>query len=335
MQNEDKNQQPERKNSSTREEEPRPQYMRLKVSTKELINELAEADQKTQDDFLESLLTFYQLEKAKELVPGKKDIVTELGKHLGRINSIVVDLFEHNVNMREIIHDEFKEQLKKLENQVELKEAGIEKLRDEKIRLIEEKEGYKESLDKKTLEFYDAKQLNYRNEDLIREYKEKIDAADHTITELKEKQEFLDEQLKELGLDATQLIKEYRENKAYINSLTEENAKLVDSIKEKDSLSADLQLQIKSRDIEIEGLSSRLEFLKNELNNKDKTIEDLRTEHKQELSEIRKEHREELQGLMAGHKEEILEINKKHRLEISRLDDKIKELKTNVRIEDK
>ncbi|NLJ77684.1 MAG: hypothetical protein GX325_10615, partial [Peptococcaceae bacterium] len=108
-----------------------------------------------------------------------------------------------------------------------------------------------------------------------------------------------------------------------------------DFIKKKDSLSTDLQLQVKSKDIEIEGLTGRLEFLKNELNNKDKTIEDLRTEHKQELSEIRKEHRNELQGLMAGHKEEILEINKEHRSEISRLDDKIKELKTNVRIEDK
>ncbi len=156
-----------------------------------------------------------------------------------------------------------------------------------------------------------------------------IEEQKQRIAQLELEVERLNAELEEARKEIARLLELEKELRAEIKSLNEEIArlngiieKLKADIAERDAIIAEQKLQIQSLNSQVDNLNKTIETEREQHRTE---INDLNTQHQNQVAEINREHSAEIDSLNIQHKREVLSINEKHSTEVANINTAHKE----------
>ena len=276
--------------------------LKLDAELKEKLQGIIKDDFESSKDFMEQVVSLYELNKLKQGENVLTAEVEELESLTRRINGIFINA---NAKINSMLQDKDS----RAEQQQELKQKLIERLQTDITKLEQEKEQVSNINDSLTVMNEDYKQqVNQLTkskdtlEQLVTEYKEKNDMLTGTLTEYKaehENNKLLQEQNREL------------ENKLHELNVasTEQAKKIIDSDKK-------LQEQAQKHENELQELKAKHS---EELNTAKARAE---IEANMKLLELQVEHQAKMQALQEKHNAEIEQYQAKYRQLLEQMEQK-------------
>lgn len=302
--------------------------LKLDQDLKEKLQSIIKEDFESSKDFMEQLISLYELNKLKQGSNVLTDEIDQLESLTRRINSIFINANEKIGNM-------LQEKDIKAEQQVELKNKLIERLQCDIAKLEQEKEhisSINDSLVNSNTEYsQEVSQLTKSNrimEDLVSEYKEKNDTLTGLLSEYKADRE----QNKSLQEQLQIMVKELDETRTELELSKQEVVKVKASLQtqlntHKNELQELLtkhsdELVTLKREIELEANMKLLEA-QQELQSKTQLLQEKNnTEIKQYQSQI--------QALQDKHNVEIEQYQTKYKELLERLEHRDPKKKNNI-----
>lgn len=276
--------------------------LKLDAELKEKLQGIIKEDFESSKDFMEQVVSLYELNKLKQGENVLTAEVEELESLTRRINGIFINA---NAKINTMLQDKDS----RAEQQQELKQKLIERLQNDIAKLEQEKESISTINDSLTAMNEDYKQqVNQLTksketlEDLVSEYKEKNDLLTGTLTEYKA---------------------EHENNKL----LQEQNRELKDKLHELNVASTEQAKQIIESDRKLQEQEQKYENELQEL--KAKHGEELDTlkaraeiEANMKLLELQVEHQAKMQALQEKHNVEIEQYQAKYRQLLEQMEQK-------------
>ncbi|MEQ8153815.1 MAG: hypothetical protein ABRQ25_02830 [Clostridiaceae bacterium] len=274
--------------------------MRLSEDTVKGFREIAEKEGITQEQCLSNLIHVFEMQQAKTSLKDRKREIETFEEYISRLQNLYLASLEINITAEERINSELTKKL------------------TEKNDLI----------------------LSLNND--IRELKKKLDNSDEKIKELEEnlkKKDVLIKTSDELNA----------QNKFLLNQIDKENALLygkIDELKELEKINNELKennIKFKQdysalskdsseKDMRIRSLMDQISFAESNLNSLKADLQDVKTDHKEELRELLKQFNHEKELSLNTQKEQLDEYySRKSEMEIQHItlikDTEIKNLK--------
>ena len=267
-----------------------PVTYRLTDDTNSRFKKIAEILDVTQEETLSTLLSVYELDVTKNTMKDRAKEIEEFNNHIKRLFDIYKNSLEINKNCEDTIRVELSKQLEKKDNlitnlqgQISNNKINLESLNTDLLMALKENEAYKE-------EVMNLKSLLKSNEDLMAEYKEKV--------------ETFSSMLNEYGRYRDQ----HNKSESIINSLKEEIQ--------------GLNLKIKESELEKNNLQDKIELINQVSSEYKETIKQLEQKQNTEIRVIKEEHKTEIQILEEKHSTELSNISEqvesKIRVEINK-----------------
>lgn len=275
--------------------------LKLDAELKEKIQEIVKSDFDSSKDFMEQLVSIYELNQLKQGENVLSQEVEELEMLTRRINHIFVNA---NAKINTVLSDKDT----KAEQQVELKQRLIEKLQGDISKLEEDNTRISEindtlvnSNEKYIQEVNQFTKSNLTLEDLVAEYKEKNDTLAGLLAEYK--------QDRELNKELTASNKELENRLSELNIVTKEQAKQI--------LDADQRIRDIERecDIKLQGIinkhSEEIDTVKAKAEiESNKRILELQTEFQAKLQSMQEKFNTEIEQYQAKYKSLLENIEK-------------------------
>lgn len=265
--------------------------LKLDAELKEKLQGIIKDDFESSKDFMEQVVSLYELDKLKEGENVLSAEVDELESLTRRINGIFINA---NAKINTMLQDK---DIKSVEQQ-ELKQKLIERLQNDIAKLEQEKEQVSSINDLLVVANEEYKQKenqltksNQMLEDLVAEYKEKNDLLTGTLTEYKSEHEQnkllqvqireLEEKLHDLNLVCTEQSKQILESDTKLKDQADKQADEMNTTKAKSELEANMKL-----------LEMQAEY--------QSKVQALQEKHNAEIEEYQKKYRELLEKLEQG-----------------------------------
>jgi len=276
-----------------------PFSVRMEQEDKEKLLQMIQDSGRSNKEFMGTLLSAYELNRAKIEIP-------DIAKDIEGLQALTQRINDYYVNIGKRIDDIQKSKDIEFTKEVEVYKSRIETLRKDNDKLSNELTSVQESYNNISSDYEDIKkQLQQIQESLkdksllVEEYKQKND----TMTGLLKKYEKYPEQL-----EATNML---------LATQQADNIQLSSSIKDKD-------FAIENLNNEVATVKQDKENMIQELNNKhseaigsvkeraelqkDKAILELKTQHQHEEQEMQHKHNEEIQEYQSKYKELLQEL---------------------------
>lgn len=277
--------------------------LKLDADLKEKVQEIIKSDFDSSKDFLEQLVSAYELNKLKHGENVLTAEVEELESLTRRINCIFINA---NAKINTMLQDKDT----RAEQQQELKQKLIEQLQEDIAKLKHEKEEISNINDSLVISNQEYSQhINQLTksastlEDLVAEYKEKNDTLTGLLAEYKQDREHnkklqeqnreLQDKLQELNVVATEQAKQIIETDKKLQEQSEKHQN-------------DLQELLKKHSDELDTTKRKTEIDAN------MTILQLQQEHQTKMQILQEKHNAEIEQYQAKYKELLdqLEQNK-------------------------
>lgn len=240
---------------------------------KEKLNELIEQSGLSSKDFLSTMITAYELSKAKESNTLLTQDIDELQRITNRINSIFSNVGDRIQTLLNSKDDEYKKQLEEKQTSIALLvEKNVEL---NKIKVDNEQEilSYKSSIEELNIKLAQEQELKQTSQSLAEEYKQKVNIIETEIQEhraIREENKTLQTKINE---QATQINNTSLENEKLqmkvVNlekEVKEVNQKHADEIK---ALNEKLTLQSNKEKLQLkEDYQNKLQKLQEQYNKK-------------------------------------------------------------------
>lgn len=273
--------------------------LKLDTDLKEKVQEIIKSDFDSSKDFLEQLVSTYELNKLKQGENVLTSEIEELESLTRRINGIFIN---SNAKINSMLQDKDT----KADQQVEKKNQLIDRLQNDIVELEQDKEqisSINDSLVNSNNEYSEqVNQLtksNHTLEELVSEYKEKNDTLTGLLADykedreqnksLQEKLQIQDQELRTCKSEAQKMKEELE--KAY-NNLKEQADKHAESVQELLNKQAD-ELHSIQRKAEIDANMTVLELQKEQ----QEKIQALQEKHNAEIEQYQSKYKELLEKL--------------------------------------
>lgn len=254
-----------------------PVTYRLTDGTNSKFKSLAEGLSKTQEETMNIILSAYELDVTKSNMPDRAKEIDEFNNHVKRLFDIYKNSLEINKNCEETIRIELSKQVEKkektitsLQEQLNKSKINLESLNTDLLMALKENETYKE-------EILNLKNLLKSNEDLMAEYKEKVDTFSSMLNEY------------------IRYKDQHNESEFVINSLKGEIQ--------------DLNLKIRELELDKNNLEDKIKLINQVSNEYKENVKQLENKHSIEIKVIKEEHKTEIQILEEKHSTEISNIS--------------------------
>lgn len=290
--------------------------LKLDAELKEKLQGIIKDDFESSKDFMEQVVSLYELNKLKQGENVLTAEVEELESLTRRINGIFINA---NAKINSMLQDKDN----RAEQQQELKQKLIERLQNDIAKLEQEKEQVSNINDSLTV-------INEEYKQQVKQLTKSKDTLEQLVTEYKEKNDLL-----------TGTLTEYKAEHENNKLLQEQNKELQNKLHELNIASTEQAKQIIETDKKLQEQAQRHE---NDLQNlKAKYGEELNTtkaraeiEANMKLLELKVEHQVKIQALQEKHNAEIEQYQTKYRelleqLEQKKEDSKIEVSKTVIR----
>lgn len=270
-----------------------PFSVRMEQEDKEKLIQLIQDSGKSNKEFMTSLISIYELNKAKIKLP-------DIAKDIEGLEALTKQINDYYVNMGKRIENIQKSRDIEFTKETEIYKSRIESLKADNDKINED---------------YEALQQSYNNS--CDDYKKCKAQLDQLQENLKDKN-LLTEEYKEKNDTLAGLLNEYKQYKID----TEKSKKLLEDLQTKN---VELNNIIKNKDSIIEKLNDEVASVKND---KEKTIQELNNKYSADIEaikeklelekgnallELRTQHQQEQQKLQHTHNEEIQEYQSKYK----------------------
>lgn len=263
--------------------------LKLDAELKEKLQEIIKSDFNSSRDFMENVISLYELNKLKQDENILASEIEELERLSRRINGIFINA---NAKINTMLQDKDS----KAEQQSEKKNQLIERLQDTITNLEKEKENISSIND--TL-------VNSNNEYLqqVNQLTKSNQTLEELVTEYKEKSDTL-----------TDLLAEYKQDREQNKALQEQLKELQDKINELNAVSTEQANRILLADTEKEAHKNEIQQLSAKYN-KDLDLTKLKFELEMntKLLELKEEYQYSIQTLQEKHNTEIEQYQHKYR----------------------
>lgn len=267
--------------------------LKLDSDLKEKVQEIVKNDFDSSKDFLEQLVSAYELNKLKQGENVLTAEVEELESLTRRINGIFINA---NARINTMLQD--KDTI--AEQQQGLKQKLIERLQGDIARLEQEKE-----------------EISIINDSLVnsnQEYTQEVNQLTKSTSTLEQ----LVAEYKEKNDTLTGLLAEYKEDRVQNKSLQEQNRELQDKLHELNVVATEQAKQIIETDKKLQEQSDKhqnelQELLKKHGNELDTTKIKAEIDANMTVLELQKEHQVKSQTLQEKHNAEVEQYQAKYR----------------------
>jgi chromosome segregation ATPase len=263
----------------------------------------------SKDEWMKNLIKEETLESVKEANHEFKQPLTELQVHTSRMYELVVNMVNQSVYLRDHAVKEVSDKLEQKESIIgeyqEKTKTAIEELKQVRESMKELEQG-KEEL---TEQLEGLRSMNANNQDLIQEYKEKIDTLSSLVNQYKgyadeneklkaqfaHEREQLQSQVKEISGQNKDQQDEMKELKQEVQSLKDNHAIELERLNEKKDFEKDKSLLELEREYQQKLLSANEEYtarfkeLYEEMNALRKENEEVRKGYEQKIGQLQQE----------------------------------------------
>jgi len=263
----------------------------------------------SKDEWMKNLIKEATLESVKEANHEFKQPLTELQVHTSRMYELVVNMVNQSVYLRDHAVKEVSDKLEQKESIIgeyqEKTKTAIEELKQVRESMKELEQG-KEEL---TEQLEGLRSMNANNQDLIQEYKEKIDTLSSLVNQYKgyadeneklkaqfaHEREQLQSQVKEISGQNHAQQDEMKELKQEVQSLKDHHAIELERLNEKKDFEKDKSLLELEREYQQKLLSANEEYtarfkeLYEEMNTLRKENEEVRKGYEQKIGQLQQE----------------------------------------------
>lgn len=267
--------------------------LKLDAELKEKLQGIIKDDFESSKDFMEQVVSLYELNKLKQGENVLTAEVEELESLTRRINGIFINA---NAKINTMLQDKDS----RAEQQQELKQKLIERLQGDITRLEQEKE-----------------EISSVNDTLVNSNQEYIQEINQ-LTKSTSTLEQLVAEYKEKNDTLTGLLAEYKEDREQNKNLKEENRDLKNKLHELNVASTEQAKRIVEVDDKIkeqsEAYANKIQELKLKYNEELNTVKSrAELEANMKILELQAEHQSKLQALQEKHNAEIEQYQSKYR----------------------
>lgn len=276
-----------------------PFSVRMEQEDKEKLLQMIQESGRSNKDFMSTLLSAYELNRAKIEIP-------DIAKDIEGLQALTQRINDYYVNIGKRIEDIQKSKDVEFTKEVEVYKSRIETLKAENEKVNNDFIGLQQSYNGISTDYEDIKkQLQQLQESLndksllVEEYKQKNDTMTGLLNEYK------------------QYKTEAEEYKKLLADSQGKNVELTNSIKEKDFIIEKLNDEVAAAKQDKETSISELNTKHSEAIGsvkekvelqKDKTVLELKTQHQHENQELQHKHNEEIQEYQNKYKELLQEL---------------------------
>jgi chromosome segregation ATPase len=263
----------------------------------------------SKDEWMKNLIKEETLESVKEANHEFKQPLTELQVHTSRMYELVVNMVNQSVYLRDHAVKEVSDKLGQKESIIgeyqEKTKTAIEELKQVRESMKELEQGKEELAE----QLEGLRSMNVNNQDLIQEYKEKIDTLSSLVNQYKgyadeneklkaqfaHEREQLQSQVKEISGQNHDQQDEMKELKQEVQSLKEHHAIELERLNEKKDFEKDKSLLELEREYQQKLLSANEEYtarfkeLYEEMNALRKENEEVRKGYEQKIGQLQQE----------------------------------------------
>lgn len=274
--------------------------LKLDTDLKEKVQEIIKSDFDSSKDFLEQLVSAYELNKLKQGENVLTSEVEELESLTRRINGIFINA---NAKINSMLQDKDT----KADQQVEIKNKLIERLQGDIAKLEEEKENISSINDSLV-------NLNNEYSQKVNQFSKSTSTLEELVAEYKEKNDTL-----------TGLLGEYKQDRETNKSLQEANKELQNKLNELNAVATEqanriLEMNKRQQEQENKHESDLQETLRKHSDELDTIKRKAEIDANMTILELQKEHQEKMQALQEKHNAEIEQYQSKYKELLEKLE---------------
>jgi len=249
--------------------------------------------------------------------PGRKAQGEELQVIFDRLLSIYGDVLTSNENLKDNMIEQHARELGLREKEIrEVKDAIKEKdesskqlskdfkVAENEVKLMNDRLSELAESENKSTQIIKGK------ETIERELNEKIASLNEMVAGSRKRENIIEKECEDLGLNITQIITEYKKAISSEKEIKEAQKQLLSKIAEKENIATSQVHDLKDKDIEINGLKKQIEFFNAE-------IESLRNEHRESIIQLKQEHRDTIDKNKKEYLIQITDLKKEHKEELA------------------